>query len=157
MTNQGSERAFELSDYVNELIEKSRLDDELPVAEPGTQFLKKISKMTVMDLVAKFAQFSAQQNDETMLSSKRKRLYKLTAAIEKELKSRDGDQRRALLILLDDPDPGVRYRVAAATFALDRKRARKVLEQIGKHENFPANAQANTFLSCVASGRFVPM
>lgn len=156
MTGPPVSRSDELKVYVNELIEQSRLDDEIEVPAPSPSVLARIRKATTSALIERFIALAMKQNDETVRSSERKKLYYLAGAIEAELKSRDGDQRRALRPLLKHADPGVRLRAASALLALDRRNAVAVLEQVRDEEDFPADAQARGLLLAMSEGRYRP-
>ena len=61
---------------------------------------------TVKELVARFLPIGLAQYDAAYVVDTRKynRLYAMMVDIRKELKRREGDQRRALLPLLDHPN-----------------------------------------------------
>src|ERR1700704_859698 len=58
------------------------------------------------------------------------RLFEEVVAIEKELKRRGEDERRALVSLFSDPSAQVRLNAAIATLALEPEAARQALQLI---------------------------
>ncbi|HEY1983328.1 MAG TPA: DUF2019 domain-containing protein [Xanthobacteraceae bacterium] len=77
-------------------------------------------------------------------------------AILKELKSRPGDQRRALLPLFDHPNMQVRLKAAKATLAVAPAEARQMLESIAASNWFPQAGDAGMCLTMLDRGKFVP-
>ena len=92
----------------------------------------KISKFSVEELVKEFVRLAIEQDNAMleMAQSKINRLYWKIDAIEKELKSRPGDQRSALLPLYTHENWHVRLKAAHATLALAPQAARALLEEI---------------------------
>lgn len=98
-------------------------------------------------------QFNAELSNENV---KYNRLYREMSAIERELKSRAGDQRMALTTLYDHPNPQVRLMAAQATLAVAPAAARKVLQKISDQKEWPQAADANGTLRRLDSGEREP-
>jgi cytochrome c oxidase assembly protein Cox11 len=100
-----------------------------------------LAKLTVADLVRRYANLGVEddkacmQFDAEWSTRVRRRMW----AIEDELKSRPGDQRRALLALYDHPNMGLRLMAAKATLAVAPQQARKMIEWIASL-NWPAHS-----------------
>jgi hypothetical protein len=73
-----------------------------------------------------------------------------------ELKRREGDQRRALLPLLDHPNVQVRMMAAHAVLAISPALARKAFESVRASEIFPQAADAGMTLRALDNGTYVP-
>ena len=75
---------------------------------------KKLSALSVEDLVALFTANRLKQDQAELAMETRKfrPLYDEMIAIEEELRSRPGDQRHALVALLDHPNKEVRLNAA---------------------------------------------
>ena len=118
----------------------------------------KLKTASVEDLVALFAGIAVQQNAalENIRNSEYNRLYGMMEKIEAQLKSRDGDQRRALMPLYNHPNPTVRFKAAMATFALAPRAARDVLQLIKDRKEFPIAMNASQMLSAMDEGRYIP-
>jgi len=114
--------------------------------------------MSVNDLVNLFAGLALQQ-DEAVLACDVKetnRLFWKLEVVEGELKSRPGDQRRALLPLYDHPNPQVRVKAAMATLAIAPAAARQVLEVIAKTCYGPQKLEAGMSLVNLDRGIYKP-
>ena len=74
-----------------------------------------------------------------------------------ELKSRDGDRRKALMPLYQHPNPTVRFKSAMATLALAPVEARQVLQTIKDRKEFPIAMRASQMLSALDEGRYTPV
>jgi len=118
----------------------------------------KLEMARVEDLVAFFTSIAIKQNTaaENLRNSEYNRLYRLMEEVEAQLKSRDGDQRRALLPLYSHPNPTVRFKAAMATLALAPREAREVLQLIKDREEFPIAMNASEMLSANDEGRYIP-
>ena len=77
-------------------------------------------------------------------------------AIEKELRSRPGDQRRALRPLLDDIRPQVRMNAALATLAVLPTEAGETLRLIHARREYPQAADALGVIESIERGTYVP-
>ena len=84
------------------------------------------------------------------------RLFRQMEVVEKELKAHKGDQRQALLSLLDLPNAQVRLTSAIATLALAPEAARRALQIISDREEYPQAADARGMIRAVDEGSFVP-
>src|SRR5215831_11504012 len=94
--------------------------------------LDNLQDMTVEQLTKQFTAIVLEQDrairaDET---AKYDRLYRQMRAIEGVLKSRAGDQRRALLPLYNHANAQVRLAAAKATLAVAPQDAREMLQSI---------------------------
>lgn len=113
---------------------------------------------TTADLVRQFrdmalAQDKAQMADDLDLYNQ---LFRKMALIGRELKSRPGDQRRALLPLCCEPNAHVRYMAAAQTLALEPDLARQCLEQVRKARIMFASLRAGMTILALDDGTFKP-
>lgn len=118
----------------------------------------KINTMTVAQLVDQFAANCIDQDRALLYSDIQKfnRLYLRMAAIRDELRSRPGDQRRALLKLYDHSNAQVRLQAARASFAAAPEAARKLIEAIANSRKFPQAGDAGMTLSNLDRGIFKP-
>ena len=119
---------------------------------------KEKGKMTARELVERYvaiseAQFEATEREEI---ARVNRLFGLRVAVEEELKRRDGDQRRALLPLLQHRNLQVRLNAATATRAIDPKAARRALDAIAATHWMPYAADARGLLRGLDEGMFRP-
>ena len=110
------------------------------------------------ELVSRFQQCGLEQDKALLYDeiAKYNRLYREMDAIKNELKSRPGDQRAALLPLLNHPNPQVRYRAGAATLAVAPREARRALELIVAARQFPQAGDIGMLLSAIDEGRYTP-
>jgi cytochrome c oxidase assembly protein Cox11 len=118
----------------------------------------KLQSMSSNELVELFTRLALQQ-DEAVLAfdvKETNRLYWQLDAIDGELKSRPGDQRSALLPLLDHPNPQVQVKAAKATLAIAPAAARHVLEVIAETCYGPQKLEAGMTLSNLDAGIFKP-
>jgi|SRR5579862_5105339 len=76
--------------------------------------------------------------------------------IRAELKSRPGDERRALKVLYDHPNIQVRLMAARSTLALAPVEARRIIESIAASNDFPYAGDAGMCLTMLDRGAFVP-
>jgi ParB-like chromosome segregation protein Spo0J len=88
--------------------------------------------------------------------SKFNRLFEQMRAIIEELKSRPGDQRRALLALYDHPNAQVRLQAAKTTLAVAPDAARKLIETIANSREYPQAGDAGMSLWNLDRGVFKP-
>ena len=84
------------------------------------------------------------------------RLYGQMDAVKKELKSRPGDQRRALLTLYDHPNIQVRLTAAEGTLAVAPEAARGLLQSIKDSREYPQAADAGMTFWDLDRGIFKP-
>ncbi len=117
-----------------------------------------LGDMAIGDLVERFLAISLERRQATDHDeiARVNRLFGLKVAVEEELKRRKGDQRRALLRLLEYPNLQVRLDAAEATLAVDRKAARHALEVIQATRRMPEVADAGMCLRLLDDGTFKP-
>lgn len=114
--------------------------------------------MSVDELVAQFADLGMRQyraeleGDATAFN----RLFDRLCVVRDELKSRDGDQRTALLRLYEHPNMQVRLNAAKSTLAVAPKAAREALETIAASHHFPQAGDAGMTLFALDDGIFEP-
>jgi hypothetical protein len=89
-------------------------------------------------------------------TKKYNRLFAKMQTIENEMKRREGDQRRALLPLLDHPNVQVRMMAAHAVLAISPAFARKAFESVRESGIFPQAANAGMALRALDNGTYVP-
>lgn len=94
-------------------------------------------------------QFKAELYDQF---AKYNRLIEDMLEIEKELKSRPGDQRSALLPLLAHSNPQVRLMAAQMTLAVAPAAARQALQELWDRKEFPQAADAMGTLRALERG-----
>ena len=107
-----------------------------------------LKEITVPQLVERFTacalgQFKAELYGET---EKYNRLYDEIVAIKQELKSRAGDQRRALVPLFTHPNPQVRLMAAQWALAVAPVTARQALQDLSDRNIYPQAAYARQSL-----------
>lgn len=119
----------------------------------------KLSDMTVEQLVQLFAEFAVQQDAALLYRAQGEvnKLYFKLDAIKKELKSRPGDQRVALLPLYDHKNMQVRVKAAKATLAIAPEAARAQLEAIRASGWQPQALEAGMSLGELDRGGFKPI
>jgi len=117
-----------------------------------------LGDMSVAELVEQFSATCVGQNKALLGGeySKFNRLFDRMVAVEKELKSRPGDQRRALMSLYDHPDMQVRLQAAKVTLAVAPEAARAMLERIKDWRRQPQAGDAGMCLWNLDRGVFVP-
>lgn len=112
----------------------------------------------VDELVERFLSMALEQ-DEALLTdaiTKYNRLYDQMEAVERELKGREGDQRRALQPLLKHANAHVRLKAAIATLAVEPDAATAALQEISKRNEYPQAAEARGVIQAVSEGRIRP-
>jgi hypothetical protein len=117
-----------------------------------------LGDLSTDELVERFAAIAIDQDwaifeDET---AKYNRLYRQMDEIDNELKSRPGDQRRALAQLYDHPNIQVRLKAARRSMELMPGAARPVLEKIAKSGAYPQAADAGLALDRLDGHPIVP-
>lgn len=117
-----------------------------------------LRNMTAEELVERYVaislqQYEAEERDEI---SRYNRLFGLWRAVEAELKSREGDQRRALLPLLQHRNLQVRLNAATDMLAVAPEAARRALETIRDSHWMPYAGTAESRLGGLYEGRFKP-
>ena len=114
--------------------------------------------MTVDQLVQRFTELAVEQ-DNALLGFDTKeaiRIFWLITAISDELKSREGDQRHALLPLYTHPNPQVRVKAAKATLAIAPHAGRAVLQAIVDAKIDPQRLEAGMSLWNLETGVYKP-
>jgi hypothetical protein len=113
---------------------------------------------SVQELVARFVSIGLAQYDAMYVLDTRKynRLYGKMVDVRNELKHREGDQRRALLPLLDHPNVQVRMMAADTLLAISPDLARKALESVRESKIYPQAMDAGMTLRALDHGTFVP-
>jgi|SRR6185437_3149229 len=113
-----------------------------------------LKKMSVPELVERFAalclgQFQAEFKGEI---AKENRFIRQSITVAEELKSRTGDQRNALVPLLDHPNPQVRMMAAQFTLAIAPAAARQALQDLSDRNIYPQAADARGTLWALERG-----
>lgn len=117
-----------------------------------------LTKMTVAQLVARFADIAIAQ-DEALLANEIERfnrLFQNMQAIVQELKARPGDQRRALVSLYAHTNMQVRLKAAKNSLAVAPAAARQLLEEISASQWQPQAGEAGMSLWNLDRGVFKP-
>ena len=117
-----------------------------------------MERLSTKELVDLFAELCVDQDQALLYSniSKVNKLIKEMWAVEDELKSRAGDQRRALLILFDHENAQVRLMAARANLAIEPDVARKMIETIANGRKFPQAGDAGMTIENLDSGFYKP-
>ena len=117
----------------------------------------RLEAFTVAELVERYVATVIEEDAAAMADSttKRNRLRLHIYAIEKELKGRAGDQRRALLPLYNHPNVGVRLMAAKATLAIAPKEARRIIETIAVSNELLYAGDAGMCLLMLDRGEFI--
>ncbi len=118
----------------------------------------KPERLSTKELVVRFAELCVAQNEAMLYSdiSKVNRLIKEMWAVQDELKSRPGDQRRELLPLFDHDSAQVRLMAARANLAVVPALARKMIETIANGPKIPQAGDAGMTISNLDSGLYKP-
>lgn len=117
-----------------------------------------LEKLTVQQLVERFVAigFAQEQADLYDDIGEFNRLFKKMQDVVAELRSRGGDQRRALLALYDHPNWQVRLKAVKNTLALAPKEGRQVLQAIADSQRQPQAGEARASLRHLDEGIFKP-
>jgi uncharacterized protein YdcH (DUF465 family) len=117
-----------------------------------------LSDMTTTDLVERFAQIGVAQGKALLRGEHAKfnRLFDQMGDVSKELKRRDGDQRRALMALYNYQDMQVRLKAAKHTLAVARVEARRMLQMIADSNWMPRAGDAGMSLWNLDRGVYKP-
>jgi hypothetical protein len=117
-----------------------------PHRTQDSQAMKRISlkEMSVEHLVERFVALAVAESEaiDRGDNSMYNRLFPQMEDVREELKDRPGDQRRALVPLLDHPNPQVRLIAAVTTLEVAPEVARRALELIKDRDEFPQAADA---------------
>jgi len=114
--------------------------------------------LTVNQLVERYIAISVNQ-DKALLRREHAKFNKLfdeKKAIERELKSRNGDQRQALLSLYNHPNAQVRLNAVKATLAVAPEVALRTLHAIADSREYPQAGDAGMTLDALERGIFKP-
>jgi hypothetical protein len=117
-----------------------------------------LKKQRVDSLVALFRTHALEQEQAMLYGNQAKvnDLYWQLKAVREELRSREGDQRSALLRLYDDPSPQVRVKAIKATLAVAPEKARPALESLANSKEYPASGEAGMSIWALEEGIFKP-
>jgi len=117
-----------------------------------------VEAMTVPELVERFTSIALEQHEALLKDeiAKFTELYRQMDIVRNELKSRPGDQRKALLPLYDHPNMQVRLKAAVTTLAVAPEPARRMLQWIANTRRMPQAGDAGMLLSGLDDGSFVP-
>ena len=117
-----------------------------------------VTQMSAADLVQKFVELTVAQDVAELHGkiSKYNRLFADMMDVTNELKSRDGDQRSALLRLYEHANLQVRVQAAMLTLAVAPVAARAVLQNIADSHRLPYSADAGMCLWNLDRGVFKP-
>jgi hypothetical protein len=117
-----------------------------------------LTDMTTNDLVERFAQIGVAQGKALLRGEHAKfnRLFRQMSAVSDELKSRDGDQRRALMTLYNYQDMQVRLKAAKHTLAVAPVEARRLLQTIADSSWMPQAGDAGMSLWNLDRGVYKP-
>jgi hypothetical protein len=116
----------------------------------------KLHAFTIEELVELFATLALEQDKAEFNVPRLNRLFFQIEDIKAELKSRPGDQRRALMRLYGHPNMQVRLKAAKATLALAPAAARAELETIASSDVFPQAGDAGMTIDGLDDGTFKP-
>jgi len=118
----------------------------------------KLHSLSVADLVDLFATIAMEEDKAEKVDdqAKRNRLAYELDAVQAELKSRPGDQRRALLPLYDHPNMQARLMAAKYTLTVAPAQARRMIEWIAASSSFPYAGDAGMCLWALNKGVFKP-
>jgi hypothetical protein len=118
----------------------------------------KLQNLALDQLVERFVvlaldQDRAMRDDDNV---KYNRLYGQMDDVKRELKNRPGDQRQALIPLLEHPNAQVRLKSAIATLALAPEVARRTLQVISDRQEYPQAADARGMMRAIDEGSYIP-
>ncbi|MBV9065729.1 MAG: DUF2019 domain-containing protein [Methylobacteriaceae bacterium] len=119
------------------------------------QSLKNMPSAALVDL---FRDYAVEQ-DTAMLYGEQAKVNRLVwklKDIADELKSREGDQRSALISLYEHRNPQVRVNAIKATLAVAPEKARQALELLANSNEFPAAGDAGMAIVALDRGIFKP-
>jgi hypothetical protein len=119
---------------------------------------RNLESLCVPDLVDRFATIALEQDRALLYSeiAKFNRLFEKMNRVQAELKSRSGDQRRALKVLYEHPNAQDRLKAAPATLGVMTKGARALIEEIANSRKFPQAGDAGMTLDALDRGIFNP-
>lgn len=114
--------------------------------------------MSIEQLVQRFATLASEQDIKLLQNdiAATNRLFDKIQNVAIELKGRQGDQRRALMVLYDHPNMQVRLKAALNTLSVAPQAARKQLESIRESKWQPYAGDAGMSLRNLDNGIFRP-
>ena len=112
----------------------------------------------VRQLIEQFLAIALEQDHAILYgdNSRFNRLFDKMHAVKNELKAMPGDQRRALLPLLQHPNAQVRLKSALATLSVDYDAARQALQILSDRNEYPQAADARGMMSALDAGTYRP-
>jgi hypothetical protein len=112
---------------------------------------------SVQELVAHFLSITLAQYDAARVAdtTKYNRLYRKMEDVVNELKRREGDERRALLPLLDHPNVQVRMMAAHAVLRISPVLARKAFQSVRDSQIFPQAMDAGMTIRALDNGTYI--
>lgn len=118
----------------------------------------KLKALTTEELVERFVAigFAQEQADLYDDIGEFNLLFKKMQDVVGELRSREGDQRSALLTLYDHPNLQVRIKAVKNTLALAPEEGRRVLQAIADSQRQPQAGEAGMSLGNLDAGIFKP-
>lgn len=118
----------------------------------------KLKALTTEELVERFVAigFAQEQADLYDDIGEFNLLFKKMQDVVGELRSREGDQRSALLTLYDHPNLQVRIKAVKNTLALAPEEGRRVLQAIADSQRQPQAGEAGMSLRNLDAGIFKP-
>jgi len=132
----------------------------IPFAEIGLRQMarQKLQTMTVEQLVALFESIGVDQDRAELEGDTRRynSLFDRMKEVVEELRSRPGDERRALIPLLAHKNAQVKLKAAIATLAIVPEEARRTLEIVEQSAIYPQAANAGFMLSGLKDGSYIP-
>ena len=117
-----------------------------------------LEELDVLELVNRFEAITSAQCEASWLlqTARYNRLYRQMVEIRRELQSRAGDQRRALIALLQSDNVQVRMMAANTVLAIFPEQAKRALESVSESGIMPQAADASSMLDALANGGYVP-
>jgi Domain of unknown function (DUF2019) len=117
-----------------------------------------LTACTVDQLLDRFAALGVEQDkaEQAEDNAKYRRLFSQMSAVQKELKCRTGDQRRALVKLFDYPNRQVRLMAAKYALGPAPVAARQAIEAIAASTWPPQCYDARMCLWMLDEGKFIP-
>jgi hypothetical protein len=118
----------------------------------------KLELLTVAQLVERFIEIGVAQDNALLENaiSRFNRLFDQKTSVLQELKSRAGDQRRALMKLYNHENLQVRLNAVKATLALEPTQARAALQAIADSKRYPQAGDAGMSLWNLDQGIYKP-
>lgn len=133
---------------------------ELSVAKTSFEAMSRssLNDMTVAELVDRFATLALEQDDALLMDeiARVNRLFDQLEDIKHALRSRAGDQRKALMVLYRHPNAQVRLKAAKGRLAVAPAEARNVLQTLIDGREFPQAGDAGMTIRALDDGTFVP-